>query len=100
MCSYNSSQFAYLLNQTCVDYCPDALYADISTRTCVKKCPIGQFYQIWNQSGTIVRICTDKCYPNYYANISGICVVASECPSSPVKYYGDSLSGKCVTKCP
>jgi hypothetical protein len=77
-------------------YCPDPLYADDSTRSCVASCPVEMFYQIVGS----LRICTSKCYPNYYSNQSQICVTAANCPSSPAKYYGDDLSGLCVQNCP
>jgi hypothetical protein len=44
-----------------------------------------------------IRLCVEKCYPNYYANLSRFCVDASSCPSSPVAYFGDDSTGKCVT---
>jgi hypothetical protein len=77
--------------------CPTTLYADDSTRLCVNTCPTGKFYQI---NGTSLRICTSKCYPNFYANSSQVCVDASLCPSAPLKLYGDDLSGLCVISCP
>lgn len=45
----------------------------------------------------LIRLCVDICYPNYYANVSGVCVVAASCPSAPVAYFGDGSTGKCVT---
>ena len=46
--------------------CPSPTYADKSTRTCVDTCPSASYYQI---SGS-ERICTERCYPNYYADLN------------------------------
>ena len=46
--------------------CPNPTYADKSTRTCVNTCPSGSFYQI---SGS-ERICTERCYPSFYADLN------------------------------
>lgn len=62
----------------------------------MSECPTGQFYQVVNT----LRICTDRCYPNYYADIEDICVIATSCPSSPVQFYGDDLTAMCVQECP
>lgn len=72
--------------------CPSPTYADKSTRKCVDTCPTASYYQI---SGS-ERICTERCYPNYYADLSDECVTATNCPSSPVLYYGDDSTNLCV----
>jgi hypothetical protein len=96
MCPSNPSQFADPTTRECNKNCASSLFADDKTRTCVTTCPVGTYYQV---NGTLT-ICVNKCYPNFYANISKFCVAASACPVTPVKYFGDDSTGMCVVSCP
>lgn len=63
---------------------------------CTAECPLGSFYQVDGSE----RTCVARCYPNYYANLSGYCGSAADCPSENVTYYGDDSTGRCVeSKC-
>ena len=45
--------------------------------------------------------CTSKCPQNYYADpIDRTCKVATDCPTTPVRYYADDTTNLCVTDCP
>lgn len=79
-------------NYTCVANCPSPTYGDELTGVCLIDCPEGTFYMVYN----LIRLCVDVCYPNYYANLSKVCVVAASCPSYPVTYFGDDSTGMCV----
>lgn len=76
--------------------CPGTKWGDPDTRTCVDTCPVSTYYQVYGSA----RLCTSRCYPNYYADLSKVCVSALSCPSSPVMYYGDDLTNLCVRECP
>ena len=103
MCSTNPSQFADKGTNTCVQCnilfysdCPGTTWGDPDSRHCVETCPTGTYYQV---SGSH-RVCTSRCYANYYANLQGVCVAAMSCPATPVPYYGDDTTNLCVTECP
>jgi hypothetical protein len=99
MCSTNPSEFADLATNTCVagtvffiSDCPGTTWGDPDLRKCVATCPYNTYYQIYGTA----RLCTSRCYPNYYANLQRVCVAAADCPETPVMYYGDDLSNMCV----
>jgi hypothetical protein len=79
-------------NYTCVTNCPSPTYGDQLLGTCVIDCPVGTYYMVFN----LERLCVEDCYPNFYANPSGVCVAATSCPSTPVAYFGDDSTGICV----
>lgn len=92
-CSTGPSYFAYNVTNSCVQYCPSPYWADENLMVCQMNCPIESYYQIDGSE----RTCVDTCYPNYYADLNRTCVAASSCPSSPIPYFADDSTGKCVT---
>lgn len=91
-CQDLCGQYPLLL---CID-CPATTWGDPDTRKCLTTCPVGTFYQAYG----LTRLCVSRCYANYYADLDRICVTAQNCPQSPIMYYGDDLSNKCVQECP
>ena len=50
---------------------------------------------------TSVPACLSRCPDNYYQDpISNNCKVGSTCPASPVAYFADDTTNKCVKTCP
>lgn len=89
-CSTNPSEFPY--QGTCYSNCPGTTFADEITRQCVDTCPVGTYYQAISS----VRICVARCNQTYFANLTKFCVVALDCPTSNVVYYGDDSTNLCV----
>lgn len=59
-------------------------------------CPVGTLY-----ANVTVPLCVTICPANYYASpIDRVCYIGGSCPTTPVRYYADDTTGKCVTSCP
>lgn len=92
-CTNNPITFADLSSRVCVSSCAAPTYADELLGICVSNCSVDTYFMAYN---TTDRRCVKVCYPNFYANLSRVCVAATSCPSSPVSYYGDDSTGLCV----
>lgn len=76
--------------------CPSGTFASDASRQCVATCPVGTVYM-----NTSTPTCLSRCPDNYYQDpISNNCKVGGTCPSSPVKYFADDTTNKCVKTCP
>ena len=76
--------------------CTGTTWGDPDTRLCQEECQYGTFYQV----SASHRLCVDRCYPNTYADLDNVCVAATDCPDTPIMYYGDDSNNLCVEDCP